>query len=79
MESNQLENKIDKISDDIRKIEVHIGEIKVDVGHHIKRTDLLEAQMQPLRDHLIMLKGVMNLVKLASLVAVIVEAIRLFR
>ena len=51
--SNLLDRQIevlDGIKDRVTAIEVHIAEIKTDVRHHIKRTDLLEAQVQALRD-----------------------------
>ena len=76
---NRLEAKVDIIRDDIAGINTTLAKQEVNLDKHMKRSDALEAQVAPLKEHLIQLKGVMNFVKLIALLAGIIECIRLFR
>lgn len=42
-----MDKRLEYIHENIEKIKEDIGEIKVDLRTHIKRTDLLEAEVQP--------------------------------
>lgn len=39
---DKLDDKVDKHGEILAKMEVHVEEIKEDIKHHIKRTDLSE-------------------------------------
>lgn len=43
---DQMGNKIDKTLDIVTDMKVDVAEIKVDVAHHIKRSDMLETQQR---------------------------------
>jgi hypothetical protein len=68
----------DKAKKDIAKIQVDIAEIKVDLKHHVKRTDDLQNMVQPLVDLRREIKGVVKLIYLISALATIVECARMF-
>lgn len=41
------------MEDKIREIEIHLTEIKADLKHHIRRTDLLQDMVEPIyKSHL---------------------------
>ena len=46
------ETKLDKILDNIVIIQVDVAEIRRDILHHIKRTDLAEENLKMLREDL---------------------------
>ena len=76
---DRIEKKLDDQNEHLGSIDVSIAEIKVDVAHHIKRTDDLQAEVTPLSDLRKEIKGVIKLIYLISAIAAIVEAIRLFK
>jgi hypothetical protein len=69
----------------IRRIEKHIGEInatlttqsvllgkqQVSIEHHIKRTDLLESEVRPIKKHVDMVSGALKLITAIGLGALI--------
>ncbi len=75
---NRVLDKVDSILKQMGEINVSLAEIKVDVAHHIKRTEILEQQIVPMREHTSELKGVIKFLKLAGIVIGIIEASRAF-
>jgi hypothetical protein len=65
MESNdrdvRIENKLDKISDQISEINVILASQHVSLVEHIRRTNILEDKIVPLEEKLIESKGLMKL------------------
>lgn len=47
-----MERKIDKIAADISEMRIDVAEIRKDINYHIKRTDLLESAVEPLKEHI---------------------------
>lgn len=72
-----MEDKLDKIADDIRDIKVDMIEIRSDLNHHIKRCDLLEEQLEPLRKAHIEFTGAIKFIKILGILVAIAEAIRM--
>jgi regulator of replication initiation timing len=54
---NRIEDKLDGVSKEISEVNVHIAEIKKDLRYHIKRTDLLELEVKPIKKHVVMVSG----------------------
>lgn len=46
-----LDRKLDKIIENINDSKVDIAQMKVDIAHHIKRTDLLEQDLRTQSTH----------------------------
>lgn len=62
----------------IAQMQVDIAEIKVDLKHHVKRTDQLQDMIQPLINLHKEVKGAVKLVYLLSALATIIEVVRAF-
>lgn len=75
---DRLINKVDEIIEKLAEINISIVKIEVDVAHHIKRTDLLEEQVSPMKKHADELSGVVKFLKLLGIIITLVEAIRMF-
>lgn len=75
---NRLNDKIDEIIDKLASINVSIAKMEVDVAHHIKRTDLLEEQVEPMKKHADELAGVIKFLKISGVIVGIIEAVRMF-
>lgn len=43
---DRIEDKLDKVSENVRDNQVHLEGIKVDLSHHIKRTEILESKVE---------------------------------
>ena len=71
-------DKLDEIINKLAQVNISIAEIKVDVAHHIKRTDLLEKQIEPMKQHASELAGVVKFFKFMALVIGLIEAVRMF-
>lgn len=56
----RIENKLDKIVDDIGSINVTLGEQHVSLKEHIRRTALLEAKVAPLERDQAMAHGIIK-------------------
>lgn len=61
-----MEDKLDKIIEKLNVIEVHQAEIKVDLKHHVRRTDELQAIVTQVRD--IDLPPIKNHVRMMAMV-----------
>lgn len=74
------ERKIDRIQADVNEIKTHLAVYNEQLTIHIKRSDLLEKDMKerisPMEKKWTMVEGVL---KLLGALAVIAEAIRIFR
>lgn len=58
----------------MREIEVHLAEIKTDLKHHIRRTDLLQEMVEPIYKHHIFITYVLKaLVPISVLVGIAVS------
>jgi hypothetical protein len=70
-----IDKKLDKIQEDISDIKVIMARNTESLEIHIKRSDLLEAKMQPVEQHVAMIQGAMKLISVMAATAAIVEAI----
>lgn len=64
----QLENldkKVDKLDERLDKIDVHLAEYNTQLGIHIKRTEMLEKDVAPIKDHVSQVKGIVKFIPAA--------------
>lgn len=71
----RIEDKLDKVSDKLGSIDSTLAAQHVSLEMHIKRTDLLEAQIEPIKKHVAMIQGALKLIGLVSVAAGVVEGI----
>lgn len=77
---------IERIAESLAKITIDIAEIRRDLAHHIRRTDLAEehlemikADLKPVQAHVLMMSGALKLVGiLAVLVTLLGGILKIF-
>jgi hypothetical protein len=71
-------NKLDKIDYRLDSIDQRLDCIDQNLDRHMKRSDLLEAQVSPMLELRTEIKGIVKLIKFIGILAGILECIRLF-
>jgi hypothetical protein len=71
----EIENKIDRISDRLSKIEKHIAVYNMELKSHIKRTAILESKVDPLQKLQYKFAGALGLLSFLAILLTIVEII----
>jgi archaellum component FlaC len=54
---NRIEEKLDKIDERIDNIDKHLAVYNSELKFHIKRTDLLEQELKPIKSSLVKAQG----------------------
>ena len=75
MSLEKIEIKLDKIVDKVTNIEVIMERNTNHLAEYMRRTELLEAQIEPIKAHVISTQGVIKFIGLLALVATIFTAI----
>lgn len=71
----RVEDKLDKVADDISKINATLASQASDIRYHIKRTDLLEAKVLPIEKHMFMINGALKFVGAVAVFIGIIEGL----
>lgn len=71
----RIEEKLDRVVERIGSIDVTLAEQHLSLRHHIKRTDLLEATVKPIKSHVDRVDGVVKFLGVVALVLGIAAAI----
>lgn len=71
----RIENKIDKVVEHIGSIDVTLSAQHVSLAEHIRRTNALEAKVQPIEKHAAMVSGALKLIGMMSVIATIAMGI----
>lgn len=71
----RIENKLDKVIDDIGNIKETTAKQQVSLDYHIKRTDLLEEKLEPVEAHVHMISSMFKIVGGIAVVAGIIGVI----
>jgi len=71
----RIENKLDKVVDNISEINATTAKQQVSLDYHIKRTDLLEKKLEPVEEHVALMSSVFKIVAGLTLVAGLVQVI----
>lgn len=78
---DRIEDKIDKLSEHLGKIDSTLAAQHISLDHHIKRTDLLEEQVAPIKRHVDGVQWTMKLLGwiggVASAVVAILKLIKM--
>lgn len=72
---SRIESKVDRILERISSIDATLAAQHVSLVDHMRRTALLEAQIEPLKGQASMVKGAMKLVGLVAVFAAIAEGV----
>jgi hypothetical protein len=67
--SERMEKKIDTILEKVHNIDLTLTSQHASLVHHIKRTDLLEAKVEPLEKHVTIVNGIFKAAIAASAIA----------
>lgn len=70
MDSKRLEDKVDKIVEKIGNIDVTLAKQSVILEEHVKRTNLLEARIEPVVKHVAIMKAMAKIVGFMGLGAI---------
>jgi len=69
--AQSIDHSLDKISDELSQIRVILARQEESLAYHIRRTDLLEKTMEPVRAHVQQMRGAGKLIALLALIATI--------
>ncbi len=72
---DKIEKKLDKIDDRLNSIDQHLAVYNEQLAHHIKRTELLEKQVSPIKQHVDELRGAGKLIAILALIATVTATI----
>lgn len=75
---SRVESKIDKMSDRQNDQAVTLERLTVSVEDHVKRTNLLEADIKPIKRHVAMVEGALKLLGILGVLAAILETVHTF-
>ncbi len=59
---DRVEKKLDKILEHISSLDVTVGKQQVSIDEHIRRTNLLESEVRPIKRHVDMVNGALKLI-----------------
>lgn len=75
----RIEDKVDKLDSRLDVIDITLTKQGNDLSYHIKRTDILESQISPIRDSYQQLMGVVKFIGfLGLLVSIVVGLSKIF-
>lgn len=61
------------------RIETRLDSIDANLATHMKRSDALEAQVAPMKELMLELRGVVKFLKLAGVIVALIEAFRMLK
>ena len=73
---DDIRKKLDKIDDRIASIDVTLAAQHVTLKEHIRRTELLEADVRPIKDHVTRMQGAIKLITIISLGVTLAVAVK---
>lgn len=68
-------SKLEKIYDRLNSIDTTLAAQHESLKDHIRRTEILEQELKPVKVHVIMVNGALKFVALLGVIAAIVETI----
>lgn len=75
--SDRLESKLDKIIETQNSQAVTLERLTVTVEDHVRRTNLLEDDVKPIKRHVAMVDGALKFIAFCGILATIIEAIHM--
>jgi chromosome segregation ATPase len=70
-----LDQKLDKIVENISQINITLGKQSVILDEHVKRTNLLEKKVEPIEKHVHMIQGALKLFGMLAIFLTIYEGL----
>lgn len=70
-----MEDKLDKLSEKITSIDVTLAKQSVILEEHVKRTNLLEAKIEPIEKHVAMVHGVLKFMGIIGVFVGLIEGL----
>lgn len=77
-EQKTLDDKIDEVSKRLDSIDATLTKQHLSLEYHIKRCDLLEDQVVPIREQMFEIKGAVKFLKLVGVLASIAEVVHIY-
>jgi hypothetical protein len=74
MSLERVEDKLDKIDQRIDKIDKHLAVYNSELKFHIKRTDLLEQELKPIKSSLVKAQGALCFIGIMATVVSVAVA-----
>lgn len=71
----RIEDKLDAISERLASIDRTLDKQHGQLEYHIKRTNLLEDEIKPIREHVIFIRGLIKFLGVLALLAGIYKAL----
>lgn len=62
-----LDGKIDKMDTRLDSVDITLAKQSVILDEHVKRSNMLEAQMEPVKKHVTMVNGVLKFLGIVSI------------
>lgn len=75
----KIEKNLDETVEHLVSIDKTLAEQSVILAHHVKRSDMLEKQIEPVHNLMQEMKGVVKIFKYIGVLATILEAWHTFR
>jgi hypothetical protein len=69
-----MEKKLDKIAEDISEIKTTLAEQHITLKEHIRRTELLESDLHPIKVHVAKVEGAFKLIMALIAIAAAIGA-----
>lgn len=74
MSNDKIEKKLDHIVEEIGTVKVTLASQHEVLAEHVRRTNLLEEEIRPIKKHVHMIEGAIKFIGLVGMIAGIVEA-----
>ena len=73
----KIDVKIDKIDDRLDKIDVHLAVYNEQLTEHIRRTEILENDVAPIKDHVSKVHGALKVIASSGILLGIIKLLQL--
>lgn len=64
---SRIEEKIDRVSERLNSVDVTLAAQHVSLAEHVRRTNLLEKEIAPIKTHVAMVQGAVKAIGVASI------------
>jgi hypothetical protein len=71
---HRMESKIDQVVEKIGNIDMTLAAQHISLKEHMRRSNALERQMEPIKTHVAMVQGAIKFLSLIAIMATIVTA-----
>lgn len=71
----RIEDKLDRLQDKLSSIDSTLAAQHVSIAEHIRRTNILENDLKPVKRHVTMVEGVLKFLGALAMVAGLIEVI----